>query len=161
MNVTLTEMLNKVTRNRPLPSGSWVIEKDWGELSERIVISALLSKCVIHSVEYSSWVLFVVGGSCAVVGFHAQIGQGEKGGIRSSLDDRKGGSWQTGFMLRLETVWAQIPLLLRQTQARGTWFSERLLMRPFKTNDFPLWLLKLCQKLRYHEIMNVLVYFKF
>lgn len=65
-----------------------------------------------------------------------------------------------GLVLPPVTVWAQIPLLLSQTWAKRTWSSEKLLMRAFKTKDFPLWLLRLYQKPRCHEIMNVPVSFK-
>ena len=90
-----------------------------------------------------------------MVGFHAQVGQGEKRGTISSVGDRRGGFWPCAPSSNS----ASSDTIAFETDKR-TRSSEKLLMRAFKTEDFTLWLLRLCQKPRYHEIMNVPVSFK-
>lgn len=48
------------------------------------------ARCIVFGtpLEFFSWL-----GKLCMVGFHAQIGQGEKRGTVSPLDDRRGGSW--------------------------------------------------------------------
>lgn len=68
-----------------------------------------------------------------MVGFHAQVGQGEKRGTISSVGDRRGGFWPCAPSSNS----ASSDTIASETDKR-TRSSEKLLMRAFKTEDFTL-----------------------